>query len=69
MFVFLFLFKCLTPFLLHTDTLEKTLLTTSQLKVKSLFFSALIAFGPAQYIVLRLQRYTLFITYTTPVTS
>ena len=35
------------------------------LKSKSLYFSALIAFRPAQWALLRLQRYTLFINYTT----
>ena len=33
------------------------------LKSKSLYFSALIAFRPAQWALLWLQRYTLFINY------
>ena len=43
--------------------------TSSFPKTKSLFFSALIAFQPAQWALLRVQRYIFYMEYTTTETG
>ena len=49
----------------HKDTQKKRSLLL-KLKVKSLFFSVLLAVRPAQYALLRVQRYILLANFTIP---
>ena len=44
----------------HTNTLEKETPTASFVKAKSLFIRVLLALEPAQYALLRVQRYNYF---------